>query len=271
MESFVQLLTSMPDWQRFGVIPGILILAIVLENLFPLFRFNYRQLQHVAVNLIFLMTSGVVSLALAFVAFDWLRIETWQFGLLHHFNFPLWVQLVISIAVLDLICQYWIHAILHKYKWMWKLHLVHHSDTTVDASTGTRHHPGDFFLRELLTITVVFLVGIPVAFYVLYRLLTPLFTYITHANIKVPVGIDRAISWVLVTPNMHKVHHHFERPWTNSNYGNIFSVWDRLFGTFAYVSASELNYGVDTLDNSQDMKLGYQFALPFNPNIKTDY
>ena len=270
MESFPQLLTMMPDWQRIGVVPGFLVLAIVLETLFPLFRFDYARLKHVVVNVVFLLTSGAVSLALSFIAFDWLHIEAWQFGLLHHIELPLWLQLGGSILVLGLLFQYWVHVMLHKHKWMWKLHLVHHSDTTVDASTGTRHHPGDFFLREMLTITVVFLMGIPVAFYVFYRLIGPFFAYITHANVKIPDGIDRAISWVLVTPNMHKVHHHFERPWTNSNYGNIFSVWDRLFGTFAYAHSRDLNYGVDTVDGSNDMNLKYQFALPFNSKIKTD-
>jgi len=83
--------------------------------------------------------------------------------------------------------------------------------------------------------------------------------------------MDRYMSWVFVTPNMHKVHHHFERPWTNSNYGNIFSLWDRMFHTSIYVDPHTVKYGLDTVDGSQDLNLAYQIALPFNKNIKTDY
>jgi len=83
--------------------------------------------------------------------------------------------------------------------------------------------------------------------------------------------LDKMLSVVFITPNMHKFHHHFERPWTDSNYGNIFSVWDRLFGTFVYDDPSKITYGLDVLDPSKDEKVGYQMGIPFDPNIKTDY
>ena len=93
----------------------------------------------------------------------------------------------------------------------------------------------------------------------------------THANISLPLWLDKTISFVFVSPNMHKFHHHFERPWTDSNYGNIFSVWDRLFGTFVYGRPNEIKYGLDVLDDSKDQDLAYQLKLPVNREIKTDY
>ena len=113
--------------------------------------------------------------------------------------------------------------------------MIHHSDSKVDATTGTRHHPGDYLLREVFALGTIILVGAPIAFYLFYRIVTVFFTYFTHANIALPAVVGQtALSWVIVTPNLHKFHHHFERPWTDTNFGNIFSLWDRMFGTLVY-------------------------------------
>ena len=130
---------------------------------------------------------------------------------------------------------------------MWKFHLVHHSDTTVDVTTGLRHHPGETVFRISFTILAVLVIGAPMWIIMVYQSLSVLFAHITHANIQMPKAIDRALSWIFVTPLMHKVHHHYELPLTDTNYGNILSIWDRLFGTFAQVEdTTELVYGIDT-------------------------
>ncbi|UCF37575.1 MAG: sterol desaturase family protein, partial [Acidobacteriota bacterium] len=144
------------------------------------------------------------------------------------------------------------------------------SDTKVDATTGTRHHPGDYLIREVFSLAVVLLSGMPFPFYLFYRITTVLFTYLTHANIAVPLWLDRPLSLIFVTPNMHKFHHHFERPWTDTNFGNIFSIWDRIFGTMVYDDPRKVDYGLDVLDAEADEDLAYQFRIPFNPGIKTD-
>jgi len=271
MENFVAQLNMLPDEIRIAFVFGSLAIAVMLEALIPFRAFGYRKLTHIGTNLVFVLTSGLVSFGLAFIAYELLKIEDLQFGLFHLLELPLWLQLVISLLLLDFFGQYLIHVCLHRYKWLWKLHLVHHSDTTVDASTGTRHHPGDILVRETLIFMVIIVVGIPAAFYVLYRIITPLFAYFTHANIALPDRLDRALSWIIVTPHMHKFHHHLERPWTDTNFGNILSCWDRIFGTFVYDNPRTIQYGVDTVDGNEDLNLRYQFALPFNPSIKTDY
>ena len=171
---------------------------------------------------------------------------------------------------LDLFGQYVIHFMLHRVKWMWKMHMVHHSDTQVDATTGTRHHPGDYLTRELMGLLTIFFFGIPVAYWVFYRICSIFFTYWTHANISLPSWLEKCLALILVTPNMHKFHHHFERPWSDSNFGNIFSVWDRIFGTFIYGNPKAVKFGLDTLDGHRDEDLAYQLGLPFNKQIKTD-
>jgi len=271
MEQFIHELNQLPDSTRVGLLFGSLLASLALESLIPNIEFEYRKLRHVATNMVFILTSGIISFSLAFLAYGIIDIARLEFGLFYIISIPLWMQLVISLVLLDFFGQYLVHVCLHRYKWLWKLHLVHHSDTTVDASTGTRHHPGDILVRELLIFSVIVCVGIPAAFYVLYRIITPFFAYFTHANIRLPIDLDRALSWIIVTPHMHKFHHHFERPWTNSNYGNILSCWDRMFGTFVYDNPDDIHYGLDTVDGQYDLNLAFQFSLPFNKTIKTDY
>nr|HMP31289.1 sterol desaturase family protein [Saprospiraceae bacterium] len=96
-------------------------------------------------------------------------------------------------------------------------------------------------------------------------------TYFTHANLKLPLWADKTISILFISPNMHKFHHHFERPWTDTNFGNIFSIWDRMFGTFVYDDPKKIVYGLDVLDNSKSEDLSYQIKVPFDKSVKTDY
>ncbi|MDB4286220.1 sterol desaturase family protein, partial [bacterium] len=242
------------------------------EGSFPLFTLSYKKWKHAGVNLVFLSTSVVINLLFGVAT---VGIFSWglqnEFGLLYLVDLPIWIELLIAVMLLDLVAQYFVHVLLHKYKWMWKFHMVHHSDSHVDATTGTRHHPGDYLLRETFALGAIVVLGMPIAFYLFYRIVTVFFAYFTHANINMPVWLDKALSWVIISPNMHKFHHHFERPWTDSNFGNIFSFWDRIFGTFIYDDPKKVKYGLDILDESMDENIGYQFKVPFDKTIKTDY
>ena len=187
-------------------------------------------------------------------------------GLLNLVDGAIWMELLASLVVLDFIAQYCAHWSVYNIKPLWRVHLVHHSDTHVDASTGLRLHPFDYFVRESFAIFSVFLLDLPLGFYVIYRFCTIAFTHFNHANIKLPPTLDKAISYVFVSPNMHKFHHHFEVPWTDTNYGNIMSIWDTLFGTFYYGDLDQIKYGLDVTeaDKSDDFK--YQIMLPINHN-----
>ena len=262
----------MPAWQRLVWVVCCLVLAWVLEGNYPLFNHRYTKWRHDGINLVFLLFTLAINLlfgAATVGLFHW--VEAGQIGLLHYFELPVLVELLLAVLFFDLVAQYVVHYLLHRVKWMWKLHMVHHSDTHVDATTGTRHHPGDYLLREIFALFTIVLIGAPVAFYLIYRFSTIFFTYFTHANIKMPLWLDKLLSWVFITPNMHKFHHHFERPWTDTNFGNIFSFWDRLFGTMVYDDPKKITYGLDVLDGTLDQSIGYQLKIPLNKNIKTDY
>jgi sterol desaturase/sphingolipid hydroxylase (fatty acid hydroxylase superfamily) len=102
-------------------------------------------------------------------------ITTNELGLLHLVELPIWVELILAILVLDFMAQYLVHYLLHKVKWMWKFHMIHHSDTNVDATTGTRHHPGDYVQREFFALFAIVITGAPFAFYMIYKVITIFF------------------------------------------------------------------------------------------------
>ena len=272
MDSFLLFFEQMPSWQKLIWITACLSFSWVLEGSFPLFKFKYKKWRHAGVNLIFLAFSLTINIlfGLATVGvFNFITVN--QIGVLHLIEIPIWIELLIALLFMDLVGQYAVHYLLHRIKWMWKLHMIHHSDTKVDATTGTRHHPGDYALREVFALLAVVIIGAPFAFYVVYRIASVFFTYLSHANINMPKGLDKVLSLVFVTPNMHKFHHHFERPWTDTNFGNMFSFWDRIFGTFVYDNPKKIVYGLDVLDGKLDEDVGYQLKVPFDKNVKTDY
>ena len=272
MEKFLHFFEVMPLWQKAGWIIFCLAVCWALEGNFPLFQFPYKKWKHARVNFVFLITSVTINAIFGIATvgvFEWISRK--QIGIIHWIEMPLWLQLIVSLFIFELIAQYLVHVLLHKFKWMWKFHMIHHSDTHLDVTSGTRHHPGDYVLREVFALIAVLVLGAPVAFYFFYRILTIFFTYFTHANIYLPVWLDKPLSYIFITPNAHKFHHHYKRPWTDTNFGNMFSVWDRLFGTFVYEDPKKIRYGLDVLDDKTDEDLGYQFGIPFNKNIKTDY
>ncbi|MDC8005112.1 sterol desaturase family protein [Aureisphaera galaxeae] len=270
MQEFLNFFETMPIWMKAGWVFLVLGFFWILEGHYSLFQLRYKKWKHAKVNLILLLfvmiINAVFGIATAGI-FTWLN--TSQFGLLHFFEAPIWVELILAILILDLIAQYGVHYFLHQIPAFWRLHIVHHSDKNVDATTGTRHHPIDFIIRETFALIAVVITGMPIAFYLFYRILSVLFTYWTHANISLPMALDKTLSYLIVTPNMHKFHHHFELPWTDTNYGNMFSIWDRLFGTFVYDDPKKIQYGVDLADHTDDESIAIQLGIPFNKNVKS--
>ncbi len=269
MQSFLDFFEFMPVWMKFLWIVGVLSICWILEGYYAFNTLKYKKWKHAGTNFILLAFVMVINIGFGVITlglFEWAQEK--QIGLLFLVDWPIWVELIIALLILDLIAQYGVHYLLHKVKWMWKLHLVHHSDTKVDATTGTRHHPFDFIIRETFALFAVLIAGMPLAFYLFYRIVTIFFTYFTHANIKLPGKLDQVLSYIFVTPAMHKFHHHHQMPWTDTNFGNMFSIWDRLFGTFVYEDTASITYGLDLTDPEKDENIWYQLSLPFNKKIK---
>lgn len=239
----------------------------MLENIIPLFKVRYKYLKHAGTNLFFTLTTVVVNFAFAYLivlASDYMYAH--KLGLVNFVSMPLWVYIIVGLMILDLIGAYLIHLIQHKIKWMWKFHLVHHSDMHVDTTTANRHHPVESFFRAGFTLLAVIVSGAPMWMVMLYQSTSVVFSQFNHANISFPNWLDKGISFIIVSPNMHKVHHHYLQPLTDTNYGNLFSIWDRLFRTFAKVNDTkkDLVYGIDLLMIEKDsQQLGKLLEMPF--------
>lgn len=268
MESLLDFFNTLPDWQKLAWLLTCLFGSIALESLIPLVHFDYQKLRHDAFNLALFIFNSVLVLPVM-IALGMIMVwgESNQIGLLYHLDLPLWLELLLAVMMLDLIAQYSVHYLLHHVNWMWRLHMIHHADTHVDATTGTRHHPGDLAFRLIASAVAIVLFGIPAVYYLIYRLMTLFFSYFTHANIRLPKPLDRTLSYLLVTPDMHKFHHHYQLPWTDSNFGNVFSLWDRLFGTLVYAETRDIRYGLDTMNSSRDLDFAYQMKAPLDKSI----
>ena len=271
MESLVQYFASIPSSHRALILAGGIACFWLWESAGPLIRFRHDKWSHALVNFFFTGTTIVVNFALAFLL---LLASEWSVangvGLLALVpNWPLWAQMVVGLLALDLVAAWLAHWVQHKTPLLWRLHLVHHSDTEVDTTTANRHHPGESVVRFAFTTLAVLVTGAPMWLVFLYQSLSVVLSQFNHANIALPPALDRAISWVLVSPDMHKVHHHYVMPHTDTNYGNVFSIWDRLFGTFQTMDRHAIVYGVDThLAPAEHATVGALLTMPLRPGTK---
>lgn len=268
MDSFIALFEDIPSSYRTLILASGVLLFWILEGVVPLFSTGYRRYRHALLNAVFTLTTMIVNFSLAFLIVKAADLTTAaEFGVMHWVPGPLWLSVLLGVMVLDLISAWFIHWIEHKVAWMWKFHLIHHSDTHVDVTTALRHHPGESVFRAVFTIGAVFIAGAPIAVVFVYQTFSALFSQFNHANFRLPRAVDKALSWIIVTPDMHKAHHHFQQPLTDTNYGNIFSIWDRIFGTFAYVpDPGKLVYGVDThMEEHEHNNVRNLLAIPFQP------
>lgn len=248
MENLLEYFRTIPSLHRSLILVGGVSFFWMLEGVFPLFKFNYKKWKHAWPNFFFTLTTILVNFGLAFLlvkSADW--VEANNFGIINWIpNLSLGLYAFFGVFLLDFFGAYLAHFVEHKIKPLWMVHLVHHTDHKVDTTTANRHHPIESIIRFVFTLFGVFIVGTPIAIVMLYQSLSLIATQFSHANIKLPKNVDKIISYVLVSPDMHKIHHHYVLPYTDSNYGNIFSVWDRLFGTYMTMDREDLIYGVDT-------------------------
>ena len=251
METLFNYFETIPSSHRSLLLVGGITFFWLLEGALPLFLFNYKKWKHAIPNLFFTATTVIINFSLAFLLLftaDWVQIN--NFGIINWMpEMPLWLYILLGVVLLDFFGAYLAHYTEHKIKPLWMIHLVHHSDHKVDTTTANRHHPLESVIRFGFTLFGVLVVGAPIAIVMIYQSMSLIFTQFNHANIKIPRSLDKLLSFVIVSPDMHKVHHHNLLPYTDANYGNIFSIWDRLLGTYMHLDRDKIVYGVDTFPN----------------------
>jgi sterol desaturase/sphingolipid hydroxylase (fatty acid hydroxylase superfamily) len=254
--------------QRMIFLVGGLLIFWILEGAIPLIQLRYKKnkFRHAGINFVFTVIHLIIHTALAILIVmlsDWCRDRS--FGIVYwtHANTSILFPIIIGVLALDF-SSWLVHWIMHKVRPLWGFHLIHHTDNTVDVTTGLRHHPGDSILRGIFFLLLIFVSGAPMYAVMIYQTLLVLATAFTHANISLPKPVDKIISYILVSPNMHKVHHHWKQPYTDSNYGGVFSIWDRLFGTYRTLDPKEIRYGLDRYyPNEKDEDLVALLKKPF--------
>ncbi len=254
MEQIITYFENIPALHRSLILVGGITFFWILEGIVPLFSTDYKKWRHSVPNFFFTLTTILVNFPLAFL---FLKTSDWavahDFGIINWLpQMPLWLYVFLGVLFLDLIGAYTAHWVEHKVKPLWMVHLVHHSDHNVDTTTANRHHPLESLIRYTFTLIGIFLVGAPIGVIMIYQSMSVVLSQFNHANIQLPKKVDKAISWIIVSPDMHKVHHHYRLPYTDSNYGNIFAIWDRLFGTYMYLDTNKIVYGVDTFPDEKE-------------------
>jgi sterol desaturase/sphingolipid hydroxylase (fatty acid hydroxylase superfamily) len=252
----------------FGLaIAPILIAMTVLslvEIAIPLRRRGSANNAHLGPNLSLTFVTLVMNFVfntVMLIALAWLQAI--HFGLLWRVAlWPLAVP-VVAIVLLDL-ATYLAHVSMHKVPLFWRFHSIHHSDPALDVTTTIRQHPGETAIRVAYMGAMAIALGASPGMLVGYRVTSSLIGVAEHANIGLPVGLDAFLSWFTTSPNMHKVHHSRCPQYTDTNYGNILSLWDRLFGTFTPARIGvDVEYGLDGFDNRAVQTTHGLLALPF--------
>ena len=253
--------------ERMAFLVGGLLFFWIIEGAIPLIQPRYKKnkWRHAAVNFGFTVIHLLIHTFLAIVIVllsDWCKQE--NFGLVYWMNANVATTIIISIIVFDFFGGWLVHFTQHKTTSLWRFHVVHHTDNNVDVTTGLRHHPVESVLRGIFFFIAVLVSGAPMYGVMIFQTLAVLFTAFTHANVSLPKWMDKSIGLIFVSPNMHKVHHHWQQPYTDSNYGLIFSFWDRFFGTYTNLEPSKIRYGLDRYyPNEEDENFMMLMKRPF--------
>lgn len=255
-------------WWRLGCFVGVLAIMLVWERLkpkrqpqLPAKRRWPANLGIVAVNSIvlrLLIPAGAIGAAL------WSADV--NFGLMHYFDWPLALSVVIGFLLLD--CAiYWQHRLFHRIPILWRIHRMHHADTDFDATTGLRFHPVEIVLSMLIKIAIVVLFGIPAIAVLIFEILLNATSLFNHGNVALPSRWEWPVRRLIVTQEMHRIHHSQLPAETNSNYSFNLSVWDRIFRSYtAHPKAGSDGIKIGLKEypaQPQSTKLSYLLAIPF--------
>lgn len=257
-------------WLITGLLLGAVILLLIAERLYarraltdPRATRWRTHLGFVAVNLP--VERGVQALMAIALYGGITALGSGDFGLLTLLGLPVWAKWLLAVLLLDF--AVWAqHVATHHIPLLWRLHRVHHADRDFDMTTALRFHPLEIGLSMVYKMAAAFLLGVPLGALILFELLLSLFPLFNHANIALPKRLDRALRWLVVTPDMHRVHHSVIPRETNSNYGFCFALWDRLFGTYIAQPQSghqAMTIGLGEWQDERPRRFGWSLKLPF--------
>ena len=255
---------------RLSVFLGLFVVLALLESAAPrrqrIQTRGTRWMTNWGITLLNTVTLRALALGLPLLAVGAaVDANAHGWGLFNALDWPKWIEILLGILLFDL--AVWAqHLITHKVPFLWRLHRVHHADVDMDVTTAIRFHPVEIALSMLLKIGLVYLLGPAALTVVLFEVILNGTAMFNHANLKLPVWLDGFLRIVLVTPDMHRVHHSVHRHEHDSNYGFALSIWDRLFGTYIAqpdAGHDDMQVGLEWQD-VRPSRLGWSLWLPFS-------
>jgi sterol desaturase/sphingolipid hydroxylase (fatty acid hydroxylase superfamily) len=245
---------------------GMIVLLGTIEFMFPQFREAPDRIRRWPTNFGLGILNGLIVSSfpvLAVASAQW--AESNGVGLLNWLSAPWWIALPCTVLVRSL-GHYAIHVASHKIPLVWRFHRVHHCDVHLDVSSALRSHPLEMIAISLIMIPVNVLCGLSPVVLAIYEGVEAVANMLTHANIRVPASVERRVRWLVMTPSLHRLHHSTFQAETDSNYGNVFSFWDRLFGTYrgeTIQPGGSFRFGLDDVSRERAVEFGSQLGLPW--------
>lgn len=245
-----------------------LFLIFILEIKFPHLTGRNSRIRHTITNLTIAMMGGIINLVFLFMIVG--LVTHWAYvhrlGLLNQFNIPEGVRLFSAVVLFDLWMYFW-HVMNHRISLLWFLHRAHHNDIAMDSTTALRFHPIEIVLSQMFNIIIIVLLGLSLNELLVYNLILQIVIFFHHSNVALPEKWDSLFRVLFVMPNMHRVHHSIEKFETNSNYGSIFSFWDRVFRTFRQREDTKgIDFGLPNFRDSEWQGLHGFIKIPFYRN-----
>lgn len=252
-------------WQLITLVLGVAVFS-AWETRAPFFSHpgGKARLRHGARNLTLTALNGLVTLVVfaAATVFVADRTAEHRWGLLNQWPLSPAAQGILAVLAFDL-WTYWWHRMNHRIPFLWRFHRMHHSDSEMDVTSGTRFHFGEIAMSSAIRLALIPAIGIPLVPMLIYDTILIASVQFHHSNVALPGKVDRYWRYLLVSPFMHKVHHSRWRPETDSNYSSLLSVWDRLFASYREKDdPGEIRFGLDEFDSEQHQTIRGLLVMP---------
>ncbi len=247
------------------ILIGLFIILFILETKFQLRKRVQNKWKRMIVNFIVSIPAFVLLRLLFIPAMIWLAVKNqqWNFGLNYLYDLRTWIKVVIAFVLLDYSNYIW-HILLHKLPFMWRFHLVHHTDLDLDITTAFRFHFGEMIGSLFFRGAAVFLIGVSPFAVLIYEIAFEAATQFHHSNTKLPFQFEKILNYLMVTPRMHGIHHSMIKKETDSNYSIIFSFWDRIHKTIRLnISQNKIKTGVPSYADERELTIGSLLKMPF--------
>jgi sterol desaturase/sphingolipid hydroxylase (fatty acid hydroxylase superfamily) len=247
------------------ILAGLVAAFFVLERIFPLRKETHALVARIVGNVIISALTFCTSAAFVRPAAHWALHWSAEkpFGLVHLFTLPTWLEFVLSFLLMDLAWYYW-HLANHRVPFFWRFHNVHHIDPDLDVSTAFRFHFGEIAFSSGFNLLQISLIGISAWAFTTYQVVFLAEVAFHHSNVRLPIRFERLLSKVFVTPRMHGIHHSQVQRENNSNFGTVFTWWDRLHRTLGLnIPQSKIVIGIPAYSTEQDNTIPNALLLPF--------